>query len=104
VIDSGPSPYELDEPEIAEASEPIRLFDRKKTRQLRASAQSDEPHAANGASNGKVSASGSFTHDDDGSQSAESVTEPVAQNGTVEEHWGDEEEAPSEAEPASERA
>jgi hypothetical protein len=103
-IESGPPPAAQAEPEMAEVSEPIRLFDRKKTRELRASEQSEAAHAQNGSSNGKLPDVEGSVHLEDSSYSDVSVTEPVSQNGAVEEHWGDSAESESDVEQASERA
>jgi hypothetical protein len=103
-IESGPPPAAPAESEVAEVGEPIRLFDRKKTRELRASEQSDAAHAQNGSSNGKLPDVEGSVLLEESSHGDNSVTEPVSQNGAVEEHWGDSAETDSEVEQASERA
>ncbi|CAN5716208.1 hypothetical protein BH23CHL4_BH23CHL4_25100 [soil metagenome] len=104
-IESGPSPFEAEEEEAAESGEPIRLFDRKKTRLLRASEQSDDSHALNGASNTGLNGKPTEADDaDEENQLDDSLTGPLARNGAANDHPGDEADAETNAEAASDRA
>ena len=97
-IESGPSSFEAEEDEASEPSEPIRLFDRKKTRQLRAAEQSSDTHAQNGASTAGLN--GNSLTDDDAEEAGESAAKPGTPNLTNQKQPIDE----AEVEGASERA